>query len=107
MNTRWADPLTAGDNLDSKITLMGNVFGLGEETKGTEGEDANSTEKGAGGNCAPEYATLFIIILHPARMDDLSFKGRRVADNTHVCSCQRGEIIYSIKSQVHAAKQTV
>lgn len=27
-------------------------------------------------------------------------------DNTRVCSCQRGEIIYSIKSQVRADKQT-
>lgn len=27
-------------------------------------------------------------------------------DNTHVCSCQCGEIIYSIKLQVHADKQT-
>lgn len=26
-------------------------------------------------------------------------------DNTRVCSCQRGEIIYSIKSQVRADKQ--
>lgn len=37
---------------------------------------------------------------------DLAFKERLVADNTHVCSCQHGGIIYSIKSPGHADKQT-
>lgn len=75
-----------------------------------------------GANCAPHCAALchsspssvggfctgwrlcahfpFFFILSDSDMICLS------KDNTRVCSCQRGEIIYSIKSQVGADKQT-
>lgn len=70
------------------------------------------------GNMAPHGAALFTIILadgfctsellcvNLSSRLDLSFKGWRVADNTHVCSCQHGGIIYSIKSPGHVDKQT-
>lgn len=64
------------------------------------------------GNMAPHWRGRFLhkrapLCGSPVRQRlDLSFKGWRVADNTRVCSCQHGGIIYSIKSPGHADKQT-